>query len=72
MKVSLVRRLGEVKVWQISVYSYFITERRLRSLRKAKEDNIVSIEDNFIKDSNHRLVVGPRIVFCVFIYNFYY
>ena len=36
--------------------SYFITERRLRSLRKAKEDNIVSIEDNFIKDSKYGTV----------------
>ena len=31
--------------------SYFITERRLRSLRKAKKDDMVSFEDDFIKDS---------------------
>ena len=36
--------------------SYFITERRLRSLRKAKEDNIVSIEDDIIKDSKYGTV----------------
>ncbi len=36
--------------------SYFITERRLRSLRKAKEDDIVSIEDDFIKDSKYGTV----------------
>ena len=36
--------------------SYFITERRLRSVRKAKEDDMVSFEDNFIKDSKHGTV----------------
>ncbi len=36
--------------------SYFITERRLRSVRKAKEDDMVSFEDNFIKDSKYGTV----------------
>ena len=36
--------------------SYFITERRLRSLRKAKEDDIATIEDDFIKDSKYGTV----------------
>ena len=40
----------------IILNSYFITERRLRSLRKAKEDNIVSIEDDIIKDSKYGTV----------------
>ncbi len=36
--------------------SYFITERRLRSVRKAKDDDMVSFEDNFIKDSKYGTV----------------
>ena len=36
--------------------SYFITERRLRSVRKAKKDDMVSFEDNFIKDSKYGTV----------------
>ena len=38
--------------------SYFITERRLNSVRKAKKDDMVSFEDSYINDSNmERLVV---------------
>ncbi len=36
--------------------SYFITERRLRSVRKAKKDDMVSFEDDFIKDSKYGTV----------------
>ena len=35
---------------------YFITERRLRSVRKAKKDDMVSFEDDFIKDSKYGTV----------------
>ena len=36
--------------------SYFITDRRLRSVRKAKKDDMVSFEDDFIKDSKYGTV----------------
>ena len=36
--------------------SYFITERRLRSVRKAKKDDMVSFEDDFIKDTKYGTV----------------
>jgi beta-aspartyl-peptidase (threonine type) len=36
--------------------SYFITERRLNSVRKAKKDDIVSFEDNYINDSKYGTV----------------
>ena len=36
--------------------SYFITERRLRSVREAKKDDMVSFENNFIKDSKYGTV----------------
>ena len=36
--------------------SYFITERRLNSVRKAKKDNMVSFEDSYINDSKYGTV----------------
>ena len=36
--------------------SYFITERRLNSVRKAKKDNMVSFEDRYINDSKYGTV----------------
>mgnify|MGYP003312797535 FL=1 len=36
--------------------SYFITERRLNSVRKAKKDDMVSFEDSFINDSKYGTV----------------
>ena len=36
--------------------SYFITKRRLRSLRKAKEDDMALFQDEFIKDSKYGTV----------------
>tara|TARA_B100000989_G_scaffold37997_1_gene24076 strand:- start:2012 stop:3004 length:993 start_codon:yes stop_codon:yes gene_type:complete len=36
--------------------SYFITERRLRSVRKAKKDDMVSLDDDVIKDSKYGTV----------------
>ena len=36
--------------------SYFITERRLNSVRKAKKDDMVSFEDSYINDSKYGTV----------------
>ena len=36
--------------------SYFITERRLKSVRKAKKDEIISFEDSLINDSKYGTV----------------
>ena len=36
--------------------SYFITERRLNSVRKAKKDDMISFEDSYINDSKYGTV----------------
>ena len=41
--------------------SYFITERRLQSLRKIKESNSISYDDHFIKDSKYGTVGSVAI-----------
>ena len=41
--------------------SYFITERRLQSLRKIKESNSISYDDPFIKDSKYGTVGSVAI-----------
>ena len=41
--------------------SYFITERRLQSLRKIKERNSISYDDTFIKDSKYGTVGSVAI-----------
>ena len=41
--------------------SYFITERRLQSLRKIKERNSISYDDPFIKDSKYGTVGSVAI-----------